>query len=262
MKSQICAEEAVTRMRQDIYKILFRDSIAQEIRLRITRPANETPDERGCILINSGRVARFDDNKYEAKLFAQLHQLLAREGISTFEIDFALRDIGQFGPSDEEIEQRLTRLHCILNHYTFAPFHHDYSIVGLSLGGQVALRFVADCTAQYPDPKQLVLISTVVEHPTSIFANVEKIHLVYGGNDFVGYIAPEQEKIEMLSPDEYSQSSIANLVVRRSQIVLSHIIPGCGHVLAPVDIGGDDPMAYLLNLLVPTNPATTTQSTL
>ncbi|WP_213781591.1 hypothetical protein [Caballeronia sp. dw_276] len=220
----------------------------EQARLRIYRPANSRGS--ACVLINSGRVARFDEDEDESKLYQALHYALCERGITTFEIDLPERDRSEPDSTEKAVEDRLLRLRCLLDEPAFLPFHYDYSVVALSLGGQVMLRQLAGPEGR-PAPGTVVLIGTVVEAPVIVVDSVRKIHLVYGENDCVGYLEPQSEYVRFQRPVVYGQRSRERLVVRRSQHVSCHILKGCGHTLSRVDPGCDDPLNALVSFLLP-----------
>jgi hypothetical protein len=220
----------------------------RQTRLRIFRPARARGS--ACILINSGRVARFDETQDEVGLYRALHLALCERGITTFEIDLPERDRSAADSTEKAITERLLCLRCLLDEPAFQPFHSDYSVVALSLGGQVMLRQLAAPEGR-PTPGTVVLIGTVLEEPVIVVDGVRRIHLMYGENDCVGYLEPQSEYVRFHRPEVYAQQSREKLVVRRSQQVNCHILKGCGHTLKRVGPMSDDPIDALVSLVLP-----------
>jgi hypothetical protein len=220
----------------------------RQARLRIQRPDNAGAS--ACVLINSGRVSRFDADLPETRLYQALGRALCRHGITTFEPDLPERDPHAADPTEHAIGERLGRLRDLLGDAVFAPFRADYSVVALSLGGQVMLRQLADAQAGHA-PASAILIGTVLEAPAIVAAGVRRIHLVYGEHDCVGYLEPEADHVQFQRPAVYAPRSREKLVVRRSQQVDCLILDGCGHALDRIGPGAADPLDALLGLLVP-----------
>lgn len=235
-------------MPEEIHLLTIPPGHVSHARLRITRPPASVTPLGACILLNSGRVAQFDGAQDEVVLYGKVGAALNARGTTCFEIDFPERELGP-GTTDAAIALRLERLDWLMAHQAFAPFRSAFSILAMSLGGQVALRYMADASCGQLSPDLVVLIGTVIEAPVIVNTPVKLIHLVYGENDFIGYVSDGDEQVALHGPHDYALQSRERLVVRRSQTVMSHILRGCGHTLRPVQLDSEDAVEQLVTLL-------------
>jgi hypothetical protein len=194
-------------------------------------------------------VARFDEDQDEAGLYRALHLALCEHGITTFEVDLPERNHNAADSTEKAITERLQCLRVLLDEPAFQPFRSDFSVVALSLGGQVMLRQLAAPEGR-ATPATVVMIGTVLEEPVIVVDDVRRIHLVYGENDCVGYLKPDSEYVSFQRPEVYAQQSREKLVVRRSQRVNCHILKGCGHTLKRVGPMSDDPIDALVSTVL------------
>lgn len=240
-------------MHEQVLAVIDEQTGEFQARLRVTRPCGQSAGT-ACVLINSGRVGSFDGAQAEVALFEQVRAALSERGMTCFEIDLPERG-GENESGDEAIFLRLQRVRRVLVHPAFVPFRQRYSFLALSLGGQVVLRYLESIESDAAAPARAVLIGTVIECPVIVYVPVTAIHLVYGENDFVGYVTPGQTHVELYSPHAYSEQSRDKLVVRRSQQVSCQILQGCGHILNPVLPQAADARACLVDLIAPLVPA-------
>jgi len=84
-------------------------------------------------------------------------------------------------------------------------------------------------------PELAILISTVIEKPITIYAPVKNLLLLYGERDHIVYVDEDSEPSTPIPAAEFGRLSSARLVVRKSQLVVTEIIPGVGHLLTNDD---------------------------
>lgn len=217
------------------------------VRIRMSRPLDVI--HHVFILLNSGRVCAFDVGTVtEIGLFDQLRKDLVLAGMAVFEIDFPDRQHSHENSSETSIFERTQRLQLLLKHPSFQFARDNFSLLGLSLGGQIALRYA--CNEPQYMPLHLFLIGTPVELPVTIAEGIEQVHLIYGANDGIGYLCEGQQQMAVLRPHQYVPSFAKNVAVSAMQTVQTHILKGCGHVLAQIGRECDDPNSFLSELLL------------
>ncbi|MEX0139607.1 hypothetical protein MRBLMS1_000367 [Massilia sp. LMS1-1-1.1] len=241
-------------MQEQVLEIIDEQTGEFLARIRVTRPVCGQSEGTACVMINSGRVGSFDGTQDEVKLFDDVRAALGERGVACFEIDLPDRG-GENEIGGELIALRLRRVRRMLFHPEFLPYRERYTFLALSLGGQVVLRYLASIEINAPVPVRAVLISTVIECPIVVQLPVAVINLLFGENDFVGYITPDEANVKLLSPHAYAGQSLDRLVVRRSQQVTCHILRGCGHILNSVMPQAADAREYLVDLIAPLVPA-------
>jgi len=176
-----------------------------------------------CIFLPPGRMPA------RCSWFAELKSRLLKTGLQVIEFFHPAND----GCSTEEdVQTRLYQLKRLTTDPSFYHFKDKFTILGLSLGGQVALRYVSMIDAtRYPQPKRLVLCSTVIDSPTPINAAVKSVGLIYGQRDAIAYVSDGKCQAEVIKPNEYSKTSLSHLITTRSQMTSCYVLEGCGHFL-------------------------------
>lgn len=176
-----------------------------------------------CILLPPGRKARHND------WFLHLKRSLLADGWITFEF---VHPPNEGESTDEDVERRLSQLTTFTKSRLFARHQNNFSIVGLSLGGQVALRYISLVSHDnIPQPKNAILCSTVVDSPTPICETVKCIKMFYGERDVIIYETDDNLPASIILPQAYSQTSLKHLIATRSQKISCAILSGCGHSL-------------------------------
>ena len=179
-----------------------------------------SPWRGACILLPPGRAFP------RVNLFHLLANSLVAASVKTFEIPAPDTPESSW---DADLQQRLEATTELVNSSRFAEHRHCFTMLGFSRGGQVALRYVQP--GHSPQPKTLVLCSTVVEQPTVIDSSVSAIRLVYGARDGIAYVSADRSSTEIILPRDYAASSMQRLITVRSQQVTSEILSGRGHFL-------------------------------
>ena len=196
----------------------------EKIRMKI-----KAKERKYLIFIPSGKFQGWDKNTEDSMLFDSISRLLKKD----FEIILLpfIQKLDDKNSDDTFIQNQYDILRFfLLNNISIFSSCSSVSFVSVSIGSHVLLKFLSDESLTAIKPNKCILVSLVLEGKIDIYSNVEKILLLYGSNDWVGYFDSENS-LEICSPEIYSKNTSNLISTVNSQKKEVIILSNHGHFL-------------------------------
>lgn len=119
--------------------------------------------QKSVILLSSGKVNSFDDISGEQNVMIVLIQELTIRGYKVFQLQFEKRPASRNYATEKDIIKRLQVLIGFLKSEIFSAYIKSYAVLGISLGGLVVLKLLADPTYSLYFPEIAIVVSATVD---------------------------------------------------------------------------------------------------
>ena len=193
----------------------------------------KSKDSKYLIFIPSGKFHGWDKQTKDNEFFNSISELL-NETYSIILLPFISKNDDK-NSDDTFIESQYAILkQFMLSNISIFKSCTSLSFVSLSIGSHVLLKFLADESFSDIKPDRCILISLVLENKVDIYSDVSKLFLLYGSNDWVGYISKENE-LKIISPDTYSKNTLNLLSTVKYTKKDAKILENHGHFLENSD---------------------------
>jgi len=217
----------------------------QRARVRVDRPLARAATT-AVLIVQSGRMAHFDQPGYEAELYERLTGRLLSEGLAVVRFDIE-RSVSMVRHSNaDKRAARTRRLREMVSKVPALAGTTRLIFLGASLGALSVMDVLA--REHLPGVAGALLIGCVLEEPQVVMSPLARLELLYGERDCIVYVEAVGAFGQPIAPTQYAQLTLNNLVLLPSSEAGVHILAGAGHLLEGV--GARSPNEHVLDLLV------------